>query len=191
MLTTLSIKNLALVESLTWELGSGLVGVTGETGAGKSIIVGALKLVLGERADRDLIRTGEEQCTVEAVFEAKHIAEINAVLAAAGLEECEGGQIIIKRVISAGGQNRQFINCAPATLQVLKSLGQYLVDLHGPHDHQSLNSRDRQLAMLDAAANAGAAVEAYQEAHRHWRRVAAELQELSQSERAGEQELEL
>ena len=65
MLTTLSIKNLALVESLTWELGAGLVGITGETGAGKSIIVGALKLVLGGRADRELIRTGEETCTVE------------------------------------------------------------------------------------------------------------------------------
>lgn len=191
MLTTLSIKNLALVESLTWELGAGLVGITGETGAGKSIIVGALKLVLGERADRDLIRTGEDQCTVEAVFETAHIAEINAVLSASGLEECEGGQLIIKRVISAGGQNRQFINCAPATLQVLKALGQYLVDLHGPHDHQSLNSRDRQLAMLDAAAGAGAALETYRVAWREWRRIAAELDDLSNAERASEQELEL
>ena len=191
MLTTLTIKNLALVESLTWDLGPGLVGVTGETGAGKSIIVGALKLVLGERADRDLIRTGEEQCTVEAVFETQRIAEINAVLAAAGLEECEDGQLLIKRVISAGGQNRQFINCAPATLQVLKALGQFLVDLHGPHDHHSLNSRDRQLAMLDAAAGAATALEAYQKAHRHWRHVSSELQELSQSERASEQEVEL
>ncbi|HWB07433.1 MAG TPA: DNA repair protein RecN [Verrucomicrobiales bacterium] len=191
MLTTLSIKNLALVESLTWEIGGGLVGITGETGAGKSIIVGALKLVLGERADRDLIRTGEEQCTVEAVFETHQAAEINAVLRAAGLEECEGDQLIVKRVISAGGQNRQFINCAPATLQVLKSLGQYLVDLHGPHEHQSLNSRDRQMAMLDAAAGAGTALDAYQKGHRRWRTVAAELEELSQSERAGEQELEL
>jgi DNA repair protein RecN (Recombination protein N) len=191
MLTTLSIKNLALVEALTWEIGGGLVGITGETGAGKSIIVGALKLVLGERADRDLIRTGEEQCMVEAVFETSQISEINAVLRTAGLEECEDGQLILKRVISAGGQNRQFINCAPATLQVLKSLGQYLVDLHGPHEHQSLNSRERQMAMLDAAAGAGAALETYQQAHRRWRTVSTELQELSQSERAGEQELEL
>ena len=68
MLVSITLKNLALVETLTWELGRGLVCVTGETGAGKSIIVGALKLVLGERADRDLIRTGEDQCTVEAVF---------------------------------------------------------------------------------------------------------------------------
>lgn len=191
MLTTLSIKNLALVESLTWELGPGLVGITGETGAGKSIIVGALKLVLGERADRDLIRTGEDQCTVEAVFETRHIAEINSVLLAAGLEECEGGQLIIKRVISAGGHNRQFVNCAPATLQVLKSLGQYLVDLHGPHEHQSLNSRDRQLAMLDAASGGASALDHYRAAYRQWRSLAAELDELSHAERASEQELEL
>jgi DNA repair protein RecN (Recombination protein N) len=190
MLTTLSIKNLALVESLTWELGPGLVGVTGETGAGKSIIVGALKLVLGGRADRELIRTGEDSCTVEAVFETNHTAEINEVLAAAGLDECEGGQIIIKRVISAGA-NKQFINCAPATLNVLKAVGLYLVDLHGPHDHQSLNSRERQLAMLDAAASAGAALEAYQKAWRHWRDTAAALDELRTAERATEQELEL
>jgi DNA repair protein RecN (Recombination protein N) len=191
MLSSLTIRNLALVESLTWELDHGLVAVTGETGAGKSIIVGALKLVLGERADRDLIRTGEEQCTVEAVFETKKAAEMNAVLQNAGLEPCEGGQLIIKRVISAAGQNRQFINCAPATLQVLKALGQFLVDLHGPHEHQSLNSRDRQLMMLDAAAGAETAAEAYEKAYRHWRATAQELEDLSTSERASEQELEL
>jgi DNA repair protein RecN (Recombination protein N) len=191
MLTSLSIRNLALVESLTWELGPGLVGVTGETGAGKSIIVGALKLVLGERADRDLIRTGEDQCTVEAVFETPRVAKINDVLAAAGLAPCEDGQLLIKRVLTAGGQNRQFVNCAPATLHVLKSLGQFLVDLHGPHEHQSLNSRERQLAMLDAAAGAGAALEVYQHAYRRWRDAAAGLDELSRSERASEQEIGL
>ena len=191
MLVSITLKNLALVETLTWELGRGLVCVTGETGAGKSIIVGALKLVLGERADRDLIRTGEDQCTVEAVFSFGETVVIDAVLTAAGLEPCEGGQLIIKRVISAAGQNRQFVNCAPATLQVLKAVGQHLVDLHGPHEHQSLNSRDRQLAMLDAAAGAERALEAYEAAWRGWRRIGQELDELSRSEAAGTQELEL
>ncbi len=191
MLSSLTIRNLALVESLTWELDHGLVAVTGETGAGKSIIVGALKLVLGERADRGLIRTGEDHCTVEAVFDTKKATEINAVLQNAGLEPCDSGQLIIKRVISAAGQNRQFINCAPATLHVLKALGQFLVDLHGPHEHQSLNSRDRQLAMLDAAAGAGSAVAAYEKSYCQWRETAAELEELSTSERATGQELEL
>lgn len=193
MLSTLSIKNLALVDSLTWEIGEGLVCVTGETGAGKSIIVGALKLVLGERADRDLIRTGEEVCTVEAVFHPKppQLAEIDAVLVAAGLEPCEGGQLIIKRIITSNGQNRQFINCEPATLSVLKTLGQHLVDLHGPHEHQSLNSRERQLAMLDAAAGAEKALAQYRDAWREWKRLAAELDELTRAEKVGEQELEL
>jgi DNA repair protein RecN (Recombination protein N) len=191
MLSTLAIKNLALVDSLTWELGSGLVGVTGETGAGKSIIVGALKLVLGGRADRDLIRNGEESCTVEAVFEPSQISEINGALTTAGLEPCEDGQLIIKRVISHSGQNRQFINCAPATLAVLKTLGQFLVDLHGPHEHQSLNSRDRQLAMLDAAATAEPALIAYQKAWRTWRDLTLAFAELNHAENVTSQELDL
>lgn len=191
MLASLSLRNLALVESLTWELGRGLVCVTGETGAGKSIIVGALKLVLGERADRDLIRTGADQCTIEAVFAPADAGTIDAVLGAAGLDPCEGGQLIIRRVISASGPSRQFVNCAPATLQVLKALGQHLVDLHGPHEHQSLNSRDRQLAMLDAAATAESALATYSEAWRAWRSIAQELDDLNRTEQAGERELEL
>ena len=191
MLTTLSIKNLALVDTLTWELGGGLVGVTGETGAGKSIIVGALKLVLGERADRDLIRTGEDACTVEAVFVPEQLDEINAALANAGLDPCEGDQLIIKRVISTAGQNRQFINCAPATLSLLKTLGQFLVDLHGPHEHQSLNSRDRQLAMLDAAASADTVLAAYQKMWRSWRQLATALDDLTRAENVSSAELDL
>ena len=191
MLTTLSIKNLALVDALTWELGSGLVGVTGETGAGKSIIVGALKLVLGGRADRDLIRNGEDACTVEAVFQPEQILGINEALEAAGLEPCEDGQLIIKRVIAHTGQNRQFINCAPATLAVLKTLGQFLVDLHGPHEHQSLNSRDRQLTMLDAAAAAETALLAYQKSWRSWRDLTHAFDELNHAENVSSQELDL
>jgi DNA repair protein RecN (Recombination protein N) len=191
MLSTLAIKNLALVDALTWELGSGLVGVTGETGAGKSIIVGGLKLVLGGRADRDLIRTGEDACTVEAVFEPEQLLEINQALTTAGLEPCEDRQLIIKRVISHSGQNRQFINCAPATLAVLKTLGQFLVDLHGPHEHQSLNSRDRQLAMLDAAAGAESALLAYQKLWRTWRDLTAAFNDLNHAENVSTQELEL
>jgi DNA repair protein RecN (Recombination protein N) len=191
MLIALSIKNLALVESLTWDPGAGLVCLTGETGAGKSIIVGALKLVLGERADRDLIRTGEELCTVEAVFAPNHLPEINAVLVDAGLEPCEADTLIIKRVISTSGQNRQFVNCAPATLQILKAIGHYLVDLHGPHEHQSLNSRERQLAMLDASSGAGAPLATYREHFSTWKQLTHALEDLSRSERTSGQELEL
>jgi len=191
MLTLLKIKNLALVEDLTWEIGSGLVCVTGETGAGKSIIVGALKLVLGDRADKEKIRTGEDACTVEALFDLTRPAEVNAVLDEAGLEPCDDRQLVIRRVIGAGGANKQFVNCSPVTLQVLKALGQYLVDLHGPHDHQSLLSRERQLDMLDAYAQAEKEAGAYRAAHRDWRKLAREHEELSGAERANEQEIDL
>ncbi len=190
MLTLLKIRNLALVDELAWELGPGLISVTGETGAGKSVIVGALKLVLGERAEKSLIRTGEETCSVEAVFELKDPSEINAVLEDGGLARCDDTQLIIRRVIGQTA-NRQFINDSPVTLALLKRLGENLVDLHGPHDHQSLLSVERQLAMLDAYAGADPAVTNYRESYRSWRTKAAELEEIRHAENASEQELDL
>ena len=190
MLTLLKIRNLALVDELVWELGPGLIGVTGETGAGKSIIVGALKLVLGERADKGLIRTGEDACSVEAVFELRDPAEINAILEDGGLPPCDDTQLIVRRVIGQAA-NRQFVNDSPVTLALLKRLGEHLVDLHGPHDHQSLLSTERQLAMLDAYAGAEAAHAAYRDHHRTWRTKSGELEELRHAENASEQELEL
>ena len=190
MLTLLKIRNLALVDELVWELGPGLIGVTGETGAGKSIIVGALKLVLGERADKSLIRTGEEACSVEAVFELSAPGEINAILAEGGLAPCDDTQLIVRRWI---GQttNRQFINDSPVTLALLKRLGEHLVDLHGPHDHQSLLSTDRQLAMLDAYAGAAECHAGYRRIYQTWRAKTAEFDDLQHAENASEQELDL
>lgn len=191
MLSFLKIKNLALVDDLTWELAQGLVGVTGETGAGKSIIVGALKLVLGERADRTLIRAGEDACTVEASFHLKDARAVDAVLEDAGLEKCPDGELLIKRVVSLSGANKQFINCSPVTINVLKAAGEFLVDLHGPHDHQSLNSRERQLEMLDKHAGIEDAVARYSAAWRQWRAVVGELEELQNSERASQQQIDM
>ncbi len=190
MLTLLKIRNLALVDELAWELGPGLIGVTGETGAGKSVIVGALKLVLGERADKSLIRTGEETCSVEAVFELNDPREVNSILEDGGLAPCDDTQLIVRRVIGQTA-NRQFVNDSPVTLALLKRLGEHLVDLHGPHDHQSLLSTERQLAMLDAYAGAESAHAAYRENFRAWRTKAAELDELRHAENASEQEIEL
>ncbi|MBL9176673.1 MAG: DNA repair protein RecN [Verrucomicrobiaceae bacterium] len=191
MLSVLKIRNLALVEDVTWELAAGLVGVTGETGAGKSIIVGALKLILGERADRSLIRTGQDACTVEASFHLKDAKEVDAVLEEAGLEPCQDGELIVKRTISASGANKQFVNCSPVTIQVLKSLGEFLVDLHGPHDHQSLNSRERQLDMLDKFAGIEEPLAKYEAAWKGWRAAVADLDELENSERAGSQQIDM
>jgi len=151
MLTTLRIKNLALVSDLTLELQPGGNVITGETGAGKSIIIGALNLVLGERADRSLIRSGEDSCSVEAVFDVKKLrAPLKSFLEENGLEPCEENQLVLKRTFTAAGTNRQFINGSPTTLATLATIGEWLVDMHGPHDHQSLLHAAKQLAILDA-----------------------------------------
>ena len=191
MLSFLKIKNLALVEDVTWELGKGLVGVTGETGAGKSIIVGALKLILGERADRSLIRTGQEQCSVEASFQLDNVKAIDAILDDAGIDPCEDATLLLKRVVSSSGSNKQFVNGSPATTQVLKAVGEFLVDLHGPHDHQSLNSRERQLEMLDKYAGNEAALEAYRAAWKQWHSTVLELDDLQNSDRASQQAIDV
>ena len=144
LLSLLRIKNLALVEDLEWELTPGFTAITGETGAGKSIIIGALQLLLGERADKSLIRTGAEACTVEAIFMGDDFSELNARLEESGVELC-ADELIVKRTFSLGGSSRHFVNGSPTTLALLRAIGDELVDLHGPHDHQSLLDPDRQL----------------------------------------------
>jgi DNA repair protein RecN (Recombination protein N) len=151
MLTTLRIKNLALVSDLTLELQPGCNVITGETGAGKSIIIGALNLVLGERADRTLIRSGEDGCSVEAVFDVKKLrVPLKIFLDENGLEPCEDHQLVLKRTFTGAGTNRQFVNGSATTLATLATIGEWLVDMHGPHDHQSLLHPAKQLAILDA-----------------------------------------
>lgn len=151
MLTMLRIKNLALVTDLTLDLQAGCNVITGETGAGKSIIIGALNLVLGERADRSLIRAGEESCSVEAVFDVGPLrAPLKSFLDENGLEPCEEERLVLKRTFTANGANRQFVNGSPTTLAALAAIGEWLVDMHGPHDHQSLLNPAKQLLILDA-----------------------------------------
>jgi DNA repair protein RecN (Recombination protein N) len=151
MLSTLRIKNLALVEDLSIELRPGYNVITGETGAGKSIVIGALTLVLGGRADRTLIRSGSDSCSVEAMFDTQGLTPMLAeLLDRNGLEPCEDDQLILKRTLSATGTNRQFVNGSPTTLAVLAEIGEWLVDIHGPHDHQSLLRPATQLSMLDS-----------------------------------------
>ena len=190
-LSSLRIRNLALVEELGWQIQPGFTVVTGETGSGKSIIVGALKLILGERADKGLLRTGAESCTVEAVFEVRNPSSLNTRLEEQGVEPCEEGQLLVKRVFTASGANRQFVNGSPTTLAVLKELGESLVDLHGPHDHQSLLSSEKQLALLDSFAGADELRVTCHERYRLHAALVAEHAELSGNEAALERELDL
>jgi DNA repair protein RecN (Recombination protein N) len=190
-LTSLRIKNLALVESLDWPLASGFVAVTGETGAGKSVILGALKLLLGERAEKSLIRTGVDACAVEAVFDVAEPAALDAQLEESGIEPCADGQLLIRRTFTQAGGNRQFVNGSPTTLAALKQLGDLLVDLHGPHDHQSLLSAERQLDLLDAYSHAGPARRQYAETWRALGQLREEHASLAADDAALARELDL
>ena len=192
MLTTLRIKNLALVADLTLELQLGGNVITGETGAGKSIIIGALNLVLGERADRTLIRSGADSCSVEAVFDVRKLrAPLKTFLDENGLEPCEDHQLVLKRTFTSAGTNRQFVNGSATTLTVLASIGEWLVDMHGPHDHQSLLHPAKQLLILDAFGRLEKEREAFGELVRRRAALEAEKSTLIVDEKTYAQQLDL
>jgi len=190
VLNLLRIKNLALVEELEWQIAPGFTAITGETGAGKSIIIGALQLLLGERADKSLIRTGADICIAEAIFTGKELQKLSPQLIEAGVEPSVE-DLIIKRTLSVTGANRQFINGSPTTLSVLKNIGDALVDLHGPHDHQSLLSPDKQLDLLDSFAHVEEHLAEYEKHFRKLQVLTVDLTTLNTAETVREQELDL
>lgn len=148
MLKLLNIRNFAIIDALELQFGEGLTVFTGETGAGKSIMIDALGLILGDRADMSFIRTGCEQAEITAVFDiAQHRAALD--LMAAQAIQNEDNELFIRRVISKDGRSRAFINSNPVTAQLLRELGEQLVDIHGQHAHQSLTKAEAQRQMLD------------------------------------------
>jgi DNA repair protein RecN (Recombination protein N) len=188
----LRIKNLALVTDLTLSLRPGFNAITGETGAGKSIIIGALNLLLGERADRTLIRAGCESCSVEAVFAGMgRVRPLEKFLEQNGLEPCVGAELILKRTFTVAGANRQFINGSPTTLNILAEVGRELVDMHGPHDHQSLLDPARQCDILDAFAILTAPRARFAELAARLRALDSEKATLIVDERTYAQQLDL
>ncbi len=150
MLTHLSVRNLAIVEEAEVAFGAGLNIITGETGAGKSVLMGALDLVLGGRADKSAIREGSAEAWVEASFSLADSRAVDALLDAGGLPVCEEGALLVRRSVAASGAGRCLVNDTPATVQTLRRLGSLLVDIHGPYDHQSLLDPDFQRDVLDA-----------------------------------------
>jgi DNA repair protein RecN (Recombination protein N) len=183
MLRTLTIRNLAVVDDVQVGFSEGLNVITGETGAGKSLLIGALRLLMGERADRSMIRTGEESCMVLAEFGLHETQAVDQVLISFGLEPCEGGLLIIRRVISEHS-SRNLVNDEPVTLQVLKELGAVLVDMHGPYDHQSLLDSAAQRDILDAFGGLTKKREEYQAIYSRWKEVVDTIDRL----RAGSEE---
>ncbi len=176
MLRTLKIKNLALVDDVQVGFAEGLNVITGETGAGKSLMIGALRLLLGERADKSMIRTGETSCSVHAEFGLENSKAVDAVLEEVGLEPCDGGLLIIRRVITETS-NRTTVNDESVTLNALKRLGEVLVDMHGPYDHQSLLDQNVQLQILDAFGQIDG--RAYRELYGKYRAVQQQIDALN------------
>ncbi|MEO6053510.1 MAG: DNA repair protein RecN [Chthoniobacterales bacterium] len=190
MLALLRIKNLALVDELEWHPKEGFIAITGETGAGKSIILGALKLLLGERTDRSIVRSGTDTCTVEAIYQIKATSAIKALLEEQAIE-FDGDELILRRIITTNGASKQFVNGSPCNLGFLRQLGELLVDLHGPHDHQSLFSRDEQMRLLDSYAGCGATEQDYQKVRKVVTTLKNDRETLFGSEQASKREQEM
>lgn len=190
MLCQLSVKNLAIVEAAQVDFTAGLNVVTGETGSGKSVLIGALSLLLGERADKGAIRGGAAEAVAEARFELARPDAVNALLDEAGLPPCEGGQLIIRRALAAASAGRCWINDAATTLQTLRTVGQQLVDMHGPYDHQSLLAADFQLDLLDAFGHCDSRRAAYREAYDAWRASRRERETLAGDSASADEEID-
>ena len=185
MLKELSIKNFAIIDQLRVEFAPGLNVFTGETGAGKSIVVDALSLALGERANVDLIRSGFQEAVVEAAFELNNriAADVSMVLSEQGIEMDPGGDLIVRRVLSSSGKNKVYINGSLANLATLAAVGANLADIHGQHEHQSLLSLERQMEMLDTFGDLDALRDDVTAEYRRLLDIRKKLAELQEGER--------
>jgi len=185
MLKELGIRNFAIIDQLRVEFGPGLNVFTGETGAGKSIVVDALSLALGERASGDLIRTGSDEAVVEAAFELNSHgpAAVRTLLREQGIAVEPGEDLVVRRVISSSGKNKVYVNGSLATLATLSVIGAHLADIHGQHEHQSLLAVEQQLDMLDAYSGLLPLRDAFAEQFRRYQGLRSELTELEAGER--------
>ncbi|HJU66466.1 MAG TPA: AAA family ATPase, partial [Gemmatimonadaceae bacterium] len=185
MLTELRIRNFAIIESLSLPLAGGFNVLSGETGAGKSIIVGALGLLLGERASTDLIRTGADKATVEGVFDVAERPEVVAMLEERGID-ADDQQIVLRREISGSGRARAWINDSPATAGALADVGRLLVNLHGQHEAQALLDADSQRRILDEFGGCTPQAERVRDGHALLMQVTREIESLSSRKREAE-----
>ncbi len=171
MLRTLSIRDFVIVDSLELEFRAGFTVLTGETGAGKSILIDALALTLGERGDAAAVRAGCERADVSAEFDIQTLPALAQWLRTAELEG-DPGLLLLRRVIDKNGRSRAFVNGRPATLSQLREAGEWLVDVHGQHAHQSLLKADAQRALLDAHAGLAPLAAEVASAYRQWQKLA-------------------
>lgn len=192
MLTDLNIRNFAIIDRLHVAFGPGFNVLSGETGAGKSILLGAVGLLLGGRARIDDIRSGEEEASIEALFDlaATEVGHVRSLLDEAGIE-LEGNEILVRRTVSRSGKNRVFINGSLATVALLQPIAEQLVTIYGQHEHQSLLRGDTHLAALDDFAGHADLLQRYQEAYRQLQQSREQLRRLETGERERQQRRDL
>ncbi|HEV3106644.1 MAG TPA: AAA family ATPase, partial [Trinickia sp.] len=177
MLRHLSIRDFVIVAALDLEFDRGFTVFSGETGAGKSILIDALALTLGARADATVVRTGTSRADITAEFTASdEVARWLDEQALAGSEADGASAVLLRRVIDSNGRSRAFINGTPATLAQLREVGEMLVDIHGQHAHQLLMRPDAQRALFDTHAGLTTAAASVARAHRAWRDAAHALE---------------
>lgn len=188
MLKRLYIQNYAIIDEISIDFSSQLNIITGETGAGKSILMGALSLILGERADSSVLVNTEKKCFIEGIFTVDHKQAVLDFLEQNDLDK--EPELVLRREIAANGKSRAFINDTPATLQQLKTLASMLVDLHQQFDTLELGNSDFQREVLDALAGNEKNLSAYREQYRQWQSLGKELAELQQQKAAFNKELD-
>jgi DNA repair protein RecN (Recombination protein N) len=187
VLQKLQIQNYVLIESLDLDLNKGLNIITGETGAGKSILLGAMSLILGERADKTVLLDKEKKCVVEGVFSTKN-HEVKDFFKSEGLDY--DNQLILRREVNAEGKSRSFINDTPVTLAQLKSLSQLIVDIHSQHETLFLRKQKFQLSVVDAFAGNENDLEAYAAAYSEYKTLQSRLSDLQEADKKSKADLD-
>ena len=190
MIEYLRIENLALLERAEIDFTEGFTAVTGETGAGKSVLLGALAMLSGARCGKEAVGGHSDTCRVEAVLRFKDTSKIDRLLESAGLPPCEDGTLLISRVVGISKPSRAFVNSSPAPLSFLSKLGGYWIDFHGPGEPQKLFSRKNQLEMLDTFAGDSQLLEEYMRIYSERRQTLLNIESLSQTKSLGEDEIE-
>ena len=188
MLTSLKIENVAIIESAAIEFGCGLNVLTGETGAGKSIVIDSINAILGERTSRDIIRTGAQSAKVYAVFEDVN-ERVRNFLDENGID-CEDGVLIINRTLSREGKNVCRINGAPVTVSMLREIGSELIDIHGQHDNQSLLSPEKHCGFVDSFAGNADLIADYREKYGRLCEIRSKLKKLTTDESSKSQRID-
>lgn len=189
MLKTLLIKDYALIENIEVQFEKGLNIITGETGAGKSILIDAMGLLLGERASIEVVRKGSEKSIVEGIFEVATHKKVKKFCEQNEIDFAD--ELIVRREVSLKGTNRCFLNDSPVTLNLIKEVGDLLVDLHGQHEHQSLLRTETHIEMLDGFANLDAGLNEYSKSYYELLSLQRELKELREKESALKEKREL